>query len=60
LGKAEEVEAIVSRNKNLVHDASDQEELSANLEKLYRELWAPIEQSLPRRVRRVASALTVN
>jgi tetratricopeptide (TPR) repeat protein len=47
LGNAEEVDTIVSRYQRLVRDASDQEDLPANLEKLYGELWGPIEQSLP-------------
>ena len=47
LGEVKEVDKIISRYQSLVRGASDEEELSANLENLYGELWAPIEQSLP-------------
>jgi tetratricopeptide (TPR) repeat protein len=53
LSDAGDVDAIVSQYQRLVRDASDQEELSTNLEKLYGKLWEPIKQSLPREVRRI-------
>ena len=36
-----------------MRDTSDEAELLANLEKLYIELWAPVERSLPSGVKRV-------
>jgi tetratricopeptide (TPR) repeat protein len=66
LGNAKELDTLVSRYQRLVRNASDllrnvapidsnsnQAELSANLEKLYEELWDRIEQSLPPDVKRV-------
>jgi CHAT domain-containing protein len=53
LSTVHDVDAAVARYQRLVRDASDQGELSANMEELFRELWAPIEQSLPPEVKRV-------
>ena len=53
LGNADDLDAMVSRYKRLVRGAPDQDELSTNLEELYRELWAPVEQWLPHAVKRV-------
>ena len=47
------VNKLVSRYQRLVRDTSDEAELLANLEKLYIELWAPVERSLPSGVKRV-------
>jgi tetratricopeptide (TPR) repeat protein len=53
LSTARDVDTAVARYQHSILDASDQGELSANLEELYRELWAPIEQSLSPDVKRV-------
>jgi len=53
LGKASGVDKLASRYQRVVRNASDQEELSANLEKLYQELWAPIEQATPSDTKRI-------
>jgi CHAT domain-containing protein len=57
LGKAESVDPFVKQYQRLVRDAADQEELAANLEKLYEKLWMPIEQSLSPDVKRVVISL---
>jgi tetratricopeptide (TPR) repeat protein len=53
LGNVGAVNKLVSRYQRLVRDPSDEAELLANLEKLYLELWAPVERSLPSGVKRV-------
>jgi tetratricopeptide (TPR) repeat protein len=47
LGKANEIEHLVRRYGVLVRGSPQEEELSANLQGLYKALWAPIEQALP-------------
>ena len=54
LGKADEIEASVQHYGTLVRGrSSEEEELSANLQALYARLWAPIEQALPSRTKRI-------
>jgi CHAT domain-containing protein len=53
LGSAEDMDATVSRCQALERGASNAGALSENLETLYRQLWGPIEQSLPPDVKRV-------
>jgi CHAT domain-containing protein len=52
LAKATEVNAMVQNYQRLVRDPSEENELLANLEELYRKLWTPIEQSLSHELKR--------
>jgi CHAT domain-containing protein len=52
LGKANEIERLVRRYGGLVRGSPQEEELSANLQGLYKALWTPIEQALPSQTKR--------
>ena len=56
LGKADEIEHLVRRYGNLVRGSLQEDELSANLQALYKALWEPIGQVLPVRQRGSLSA----
>jgi CHAT domain-containing protein/Tfp pilus assembly protein PilF len=47
LGPVTDLDTTVSHYQRIVRDAFDEEELSANLKKLYERLWAPVEECLP-------------
>jgi tetratricopeptide (TPR) repeat protein len=53
LGKANEIEHLVQRYCALVRDSPEEEDLSANLQALYKVLWAPIGQALPNQTKRI-------
>jgi CHAT domain-containing protein len=53
LGKANEIEHLVQRYGTLVRSPHDEDEIAANLQALYKALWAPIEQALPDQTKRV-------
>jgi tetratricopeptide (TPR) repeat protein len=53
LGKANEIEHLVRRYGTLVRGSPGEDELSANLQALYKALWAPIGQALPSQTKRI-------
>jgi len=53
LGKASEIEHLVRRYGTLVRGSPEEHELSANLQALYKALWAPIGQALPSQTKRI-------
>ena len=53
LGQANETEHLVQRYGNLVRGSAQEDELAANLQALYKTLWAPISQALPSRTKRI-------
>ena len=46
LGSAREIEATLKRYQRLVRKASD-DEMAAILQKIYNEVWEPVEQAFP-------------
>jgi hypothetical protein len=44
--------ANMLRNQHLIRESYDEEKLSANLEKLYMQLWNPVEESFSSEIRR--------
>ena len=53
LGKAKDVEQLVRRYGRLVRGSPQEDELWANLQALYKALWAPIGQALPSQTKRI-------
>jgi CHAT domain-containing protein len=55
LGNAKDVDVAVSRYQHVMRETSSSstEELPEDLETLYRQLWSPIERSLPPEVKRI-------
>ena len=53
LGKASEIEHLVRRYGRLIRGSSEEEELSENLQALYKALWEPIGQVLPSQTKRI-------
>ena len=47
LGSAREIEATLKRYQRLVRKASDEDEMAAILQKVYNEVWEPVEQAFP-------------
>jgi tetratricopeptide (TPR) repeat protein len=53
LGSAEEIEATLKRYQALVRHAGDDEEMTAVLQKVDKEVWNPVEQVFPAHTNRV-------
>ena len=47
LSHAQDIETALKRYQRLVRDPRDEDEMAAILQKLYHELWEPIEQAFP-------------
>jgi CHAT domain-containing protein/Tfp pilus assembly protein PilF len=52
LGSAKEIEATLNRYQRLVREAGD-DEMTATLQKLYNEMWEPVEHAFPAHTNRV-------
>jgi tetratricopeptide (TPR) repeat protein len=53
LGTANEIDALVKRYQTLTARQSTDEDLTVNLANLYRAIWAPVQDALPKGTRRI-------